>query len=69
MSHFSFDKNSVLGTGSFGKVYKGKYFKLPVAVKKLKNKTPRAIDDFKNEIQTLMYINSLHFNSNVALEI
>lgn len=54
-SNFQIFKDSVLGKGTFGKVYKGAYYKMPVAVKKLKTShTPQARDDFKNEIQTLM---------------
>ena len=53
--HFVVDKQQVLGKGSFGKVYGGTYYMLPIAVKKLKaSSTAKAINDFKNEIQTLM---------------
>jgi hypothetical protein len=49
-------KDKLLGKGSFGKVYEGSYFKLPVAVKKLKtSNTESALDDFRREVRILMY--------------
>jgi serine/threonine protein kinase len=55
-SQFEVSKDKLLGKGSFGKVYEGTYFKLPVAVKTLKTvHTPQALEDFRHEIQTLMY--------------
>ena len=53
LSHLEIQKNKVLGTGSFGKVYYGKYFKSPVAIKKLKL-NDEFYEDFNNEIQILM---------------
>ena len=44
----------LLGKGSFGKVYEGMYYKLPVAVKKIKASDEQAMKDFQNEVQTLM---------------
>lgn len=49
------NKNKILGSGSFGKVYEGTYYKLPVAVKKPKTgHNLQALNDFKNEVQILM---------------
>ena len=54
-NHFEINYNKVLGNGSFGEVYEGTYYKLPVAVKKLKKSDSlHAVEDFKNEVQTLM---------------
>ena len=61
VSQFSYDKSKVIGKGSFGKVYLGQYYRLAVAVKKLKYTSSRALDDFKHEVQTLMYSFSLFF--------
>ena len=55
---------NVIGEGSFGEVYLGEYYKLPVAIKKLKRSRigERAIEDFKNEVAILVYvINLLRF--------
>ena len=52
--HLIVNKETVLGKGAFGKVYEGMYYKLPVAVKKLKNTSVRAMEDFQHEVQTLM---------------
>ena len=51
--HFEMSKK-LLGKGSFGKVYEGMYYKLPVAVKKIKASDEQAMKDFQNEVQTLM---------------
>jgi hypothetical protein len=52
---FHLTKRKFSEKGSFGKVYQGSYYRLPVAVKKIKNSSPRAIDEFKHEVQLLMY--------------
>lgn len=57
-SQLEINKEKLLGTGSFGEVYEATYFKLPVAVKHLKTgHNPKALEDFQNEMQTLMYVN------------
>ena len=59
-SHFKMNETNKLGEGSFGTVYQGTYYKLPVAIKKLKTgHSKQSMDDFKNEIQTLMYFSLL----------
>ena len=52
-SHLEIQKKKVLGIGSFGKVFYGKYFKSPVAIKKIKL-SDDFNEDFSNEIQILM---------------
>ena len=56
-SQFQLNKSKILGTGSFGEVYLGSYYELPVAVKMLKTGHDlQVLEDFKNEIQILMYV-------------
>ena len=52
-SHLEVNKKKVLGKGSFGKVYYGRYFKSPVAVKIVKDVNKEFWKDFENEIQIL----------------
>ncbi len=51
------NKNQILGKGTFGKVYLGKYFKSPVAIKKFKevSESQEFWGDFENEIKILLY--------------
>ena len=51
-------KSEILGIGGFGKVYKGSYFRLPVAVKKLKKSHigTDAMEDFMKEIKIIMCV-------------
>ena len=58
LSQLEINKKKVLGKGSFGKVYFGKYFKSPVAIKKLKLKEP-SITDTASSILGLFNIDKL----------
>ena len=55
ISGLKINKDEILGRGSFGTVYKGLYYKLPVAVKVLHNILfdTKAKDDFIKEAQII----------------
>ena len=55
-NHLKIDEKKILGEGSFGTIYGGTYFKMPVAIKTLKGGSLEVIDDFKHEVQTLLYL-------------
>ena len=50
--------DKILGEGAFGEVYQGLYFKIPVAIKRLKKSQlgAKGMVEFKNEVQLLSYI-------------
>jgi serine/threonine protein kinase len=52
----NYSKEQILGRGSFGTVYYGTYYKLPVAIKKLKNvsHSDDIVEDFMKEVRILM---------------
>ena len=55
MSQLQINEKQLLGQGSFGQVYFGEYFKMPIAVKKIKNiQLERAREDFVKEIKILV---------------
>ena len=56
MDHLKINKDKLLGRGSFGKVYYGTYFRMPVAIKSISKKSinAKAMQDFKNEVEILM---------------
>jgi hypothetical protein len=58
-SELEYSKADVIGTGAFGKVYQGNYYKQPVAIKKIKglHVEEGAVQAFIQEIKTLMYKN------------
>ncbi|KAA8547891.1 hypothetical protein F0562_004320 [Nyssa sinensis] len=59
----NFDKNSIIGTGGFGKVYKGYIDIATVAIKRLNPSSKQGAREFQTEIEMLSKLRHVHLVS------